>query len=1456
MLKAAKNISIGVGVVAVATASAYFLAKPVILEKSEPVLQEMAKKYINGTLTWDTLDLDKTLDIKLNNVQLKDSENQDVLKSSHLRVGWSFSSLYNAFIKGEGATAIIDNITIEKPELTIRQKTDNSWNVQNLIIPQKEKTSSNFNIKINIIDGAFMLKQNNKENQQLKNINGVINLQKDFKLDGKISAIYENANVKFAWKYIDNKDITLTLSGGKLPLKQTLDTLIENNIPIPKLPIDNGLATIKAANIIKNKDTWSYSIKGDVEEVVAKYKNYNISNLNAKVDITNGTAILEDIKGKINDQSVFGYFKINWSGKETEIQSKMSTKGAELYAIAPDFGMHGKLSGNVKLGGTLKNIQAIGKVNIDEFNNDKFRVKKVISDFNFKDNVLDLKSLEVISNSGKSFGNVSYNLNTSEFNADMILNSIKAEDILKTQELRGEFTGNLNISGKYLNSISLNSADVVGTVHNFGYSDIYSSNLDLNISLRDDELNANVVANEASVKGIKFDTFDANVSKKGNNIVFNNVSGFYDGGSAVIKGNIKDNENNLSVSLYNWNVSTLSELAGHKLSGRATSEIKVKGDLLNPYIIGNVDVYDGFVDNIDFKHSYGKFHIDKEALDIDSLNVERNEDSHVISGKIYRDDKNTLDLTMKSSNARIEKVLSVFNLDYPLTGNVDNEIYIRGTFNNPKIEGHLHAWDGSLKGQLFENIYGNYRYDNGKLYIKNGQVNAYGGVTSLEGNVSNDLIDINVNAVDVDLERIIPERGIVGKIGVKGHLSGKISSPEFDGIISSRSVNIGNSSLGLVSADFKYKNNVFLISNGNFYQGNANFKVKGRYNLETSVINGSLNYNNWNLADIIKVFKLPVQNVDGNVDGYIGLSGSVYDSDIEFKANINGGHLGNTEIGKGNVDITYFNKELNIRKFSIPIGEGLLAAKGSMSADGNFDMQFAARNMDVNWIPQVTGLDATVGGNLTAALVLNGTRKDPKMNVSIGIENPNYNNYKFDEISLMGIIKDNIIDVQNVLIKRDKYKASMKGTAPLGLITRTHSSNEVPIDLKLNLDNADMNALALFFTPIQKADGPLKGQLKIAGTWEDPQIFGDIHTSNGSMTLITMNEPLSSVNLSAKFKGKSIDLDSTAAIGSGNLSIKGSAVWNKNSSLKYNGELHLHAPKIKSEFYNGAIDADFEFEPFEGIPSIIGNVNIHDANLDIPLMLQSDGKLPEMFTDVDIKVGNNVRLYNSALYNMEILGDIRANGFLTEPFMSGRINVEKGTIKVNTTEFKVEKGQAVWGGNSESFMPNVHVISNANVGSYKIGAEISGTPGNLITKLHSEPYLNDSQILMLLTLHQNPHAGPEDSTQNAFFNAGLAMIFNGGVKDFLTDKIGLDMISVTSGLSDYYDSNSIDKNNFYYIKIGKYLFNDFMLTATSGINNEEKSVGFRYDVNSHLGISAWYNSNHDSFVGTDWKFRF
>lgn len=273
---------------------------------------------------------------------------------------------------------------------------------------------------------------------------------------------------------------------------------------------------------------------------------------------------------------------------------------------------------------------------------------------------------------------------------------------------------------------------------------------------------------------------------------------------------------------------------------------------------------------------------------------------------------------------------------------------------------------------------------------------------------------------------------------------------------------------------------------------------------------------------------------------------------------------------------------------------------------------------------------------------------------------------------------------------------------------------------------------------------------------------------------------------------------------------------------------------------------------------ISGNLNIHDAVIDVPFALlgSSGSTTMNMLTKVDVSVGDNVRLYNSLLYDMLIRGNVSVMGPVKAPVVTGRVNVEKGDVRINTTDFRADQASAIWGGEPGSLIPVIRANAVTKVGHYNITAELEGPATEMTTVFHSDPYLSDSQILMLLTLHQNPDNDSSGAMEGALFNAGLTMIFGNGVQDFLQDKIGLDLISITSSLTDYYDSINDNNDNYYYIKIGKYIFNDFMLTATMGVNNDEKSVGFHYDLNSRIGLSSWYNSNHDSYIGTNWSFKF
>ena len=72
---------------------AHYYAVPAISE----AVASTAKKKINGQLTWQSMELTPGLDIRINELDVKDKKGRDVLKSPQLTVNWSVCALMRSF---------------------------------------------------------------------------------------------------------------------------------------------------------------------------------------------------------------------------------------------------------------------------------------------------------------------------------------------------------------------------------------------------------------------------------------------------------------------------------------------------------------------------------------------------------------------------------------------------------------------------------------------------------------------------------------------------------------------------------------------------------------------------------------------------------------------------------------------------------------------------------------------------------------------------------------------------------------------------------------------------------------------------------------------------------------------------------------------------------------------------------------------------------------------------------------------------------------------------------------------------------------------------------------------------------------------------------------------------------------------------------------------------------------
>ncbi len=1432
----------------------YLLIRPIIVHNLEPVVREAAGSHINGTLSWDRMDLDPNYDLSFMNISLKDEKGEDVFKSPNLAIGWSMSALYDYAFNDGGLADVVKDITVEEPELHLAQKAGGAWNVESIVKPSDSSDSGTFTGRLIVKNGKASIDVPEYGTYDFSGVNTTLAWDEKATITGTFDGSVLDSHFEGDLTYTNTSNMEINLKTAPVSFK-SLEPLLEKFPSISqKIEIDKGTGQVTSAKIWKSDGAVAYRVQGSIHDAALRYENYILADGAAFFDITDGHVTISDASLSVNGQRLGGSGEFQLDS-DPVLSARLTLSDVEIEKLVSDYDVSGRVSGTVDLSGTLSQPFVSGEVTAKKGHYENLSIDDATLRFVYGENLISIPYLKGEVASGRVLGEGSYDRNTGAFEGEAAVEAIDLSQIPGVSAA-GKLSGSVSAKGNYLDGVlALETAS--GEVDGVGisYAGASAEKVSGFGSYKNGDWNGVFYGLGASYQGISADTLSGEVSSKNGMTHISYLTGTSGEGAWTVKGDY-GNAMDLTAEVAGIDMAQFASLTGVDMEGTLSGNAHVTGTIDNPSGEGYIVARGGSVKDLAFDEVKGHVSLAGGSLQISNLDWKSSEGNHQVTGSVGIYGPYPMNLTIKTDKIRIEKVLSLAELSYPVTGWVGNTMTITGDVNHPVVEGDFNAWDGSIMGELFQNISGQYTYNADGLIIKNGMGYIYDGTAIVNGTVKKDGIDMNVSLSDISMERMLPGRGLDGKVNMQGHVSGTADNPVFDGIVSSREIALGGTSIYMASTAIHYQNHVVSLDDGAFNQLNGQFTWKGSYNTTSNKLQGYLKFDGWNIKEVMRLFKLPTKAVDGTVYGGMRISGTMDNPSVDFKANFQSGHLGDTLLGDGTIDFAYMNGALSIREFRIPVGQGILAAEGSMTSDGNLDIQMAAKDMDISWVPQVLEKkNMKLSGLVTAAVKLSGNKNSPEADISFGVAHPGYGDISFDTMSLMANVSHNVVTIQDALIVKNAYKASAKGTLPGNLFTGSTTDEAVPLNVDINLDEADMNILALFGKAITSANGPIKGHVKVTGDYLDPQLKGGVIVKNGEISVATMGEMIKPVDLKLEFQGNRAVFDGSASFGGGGVSAKGSVDWKNKAITHYDGEAHIHTPSIYSTYFKGAIDGDFSMGEIMDQLGVEGTLTVHDATASVPLALfaDSDESSLDFLTKIDVNIGDNVRLYSSALYDLWLKGSISMRGHFKEPDMTGRVNVEKGTVKLNTTEFKVDQANAVWGA-APGFLPVVHAKANTKVGHYAIGAEMDGPVGDMKTTFHSEPALNDSQILMLLTLHQDPNK--DGSTEGALFNAGLTMLFGNTMQDFLQDKIGLDLISITSTLTDYYSSGTETNDDYYYIKIGKYLFNDFMLTATMGVNNEENSVGFHYDLTSRIGLSSWYNSKDDSYIGTDWNFKF
>jgi len=169
--------------------------------------------------------------------------------------------------------------------------------------------------------------------------------------------------------------------------------------------------------------------------------------------------------------------------------------------------------------------------------------------------------------------------------------------------------------------------------------------------------------------------------------------------------------------------------------------------------------------------------------------------------------------------------------------------------------------------------------------------------------------------------------------------------------------------------------------------------------------------------------------------------------------------------------------------------------------------------------------------------------------------------------------------------------------------------------------------------------------------------------------------------------------------------------------------------------------------------------------------------LKNMIFDVTVKhrdpfvVDNNLAL-------LTVKPDLRLHGTLNNPLISGRTEVDSGTIRYGKKEFEVTKGIFDFI-NPYKIEPTIDVKSEVNIRTWTIFLDVNGTPDNLKFTLTSDPPEHDEDILSLLIVGKTTReliegeGGSSLSTTEMFAN-----ILAGAMGEEIEEATGLDIVEL------------------------------------------------------------------------------
>ena len=438
----------------------------------------------------------------------------------------------------------------------------------------------------------------------------------------------------------------------------------------------------------------------------------------------------------------------------------------------------------------------------------------------------------------------------------------------------------------------------------------------------------------------------------------------------------------------------------------------------------------------------------------------------------------------------------------------------------------------------------------------------------------------------------------------------------------------------------------------------------------------------------------------------------------------------------------------------------------------------------------------------------------------------------------------------------------IKGSAKLNGDLDLRADGKIPLEI-----------LTLFTDSLPNATGVALLSLEINGNLSQTNILGHLDLKNIGMTLPGLLQSLHDLNGTLHITSKSIVLDNIQGmLDKGRFGLSGAIDLKGYQPSKMNIRFIADdLPIIIPETLEIRLNAELDLEGTPAKSLVSGNVELVEGTYykDIQLnLVESLGKTSREQTPAESEIQwpflKNMALDITAGYrepfvvdnNLAVLAvkpDLRIYGSVNRPLISGRAEVESGTVYFQKKEFHVKRGVFDFI-NPYKIEPTIDVKSEVMVREWTVFLDVSGTPDNLKLNFSSDPSETEEDILSLLITGKTTReliAGDGGSSLSP--RQMLGDILAETAQKQLKDNIGLDVVEL-----EYNEAKAADASAEVKVTVGKELSR--RVTVKYGMQTKNakiiQQVISEYKFLERLLVNAFQDSEGNFGGGLQFRLEF